>query len=284
MLLYRCFKYIRLIVNSIAVYTYQPIPLSDDPLYSPEDVTCVIPSLQGDGNEVRETILGCLRNDVSKIVLVTIDANLSRAWAMAKSISSKIEVLSVQHPNKRNQMCRAIPHIATKITIFADDDVIWPSTALPWILSPFDDPKIGGVGTSQRLKREQQPNFWNFLGAAYLLRRNWDIISCNKIDRGLPCLSGRTVAYRTEIIQNEDFMNEFRNEKWKQYILKADDDNFLTRWLLERDWAIQIQKHRDCEIETTLEANPKYLRQCMRWSRSNWRSNLRSLRQGSIWW
>jgi cellulose synthase/poly-beta-1,6-N-acetylglucosamine synthase-like glycosyltransferase len=281
---YRLVKYLRLVVNSIAFFTYRPIPLPDDPHYSPDDVTGVIPSLQGDGDELRETILSCLRNDISKIIVVTIHANLDKARAMAKEISSKIQVLSIEHPNKRNQMCRAIPYITTKITIFADDDVIWPSTALPWILAPFENPMVGGVGTSQRLKREEKPNFWNFLGAAYLLRRNWDIISCNKIDRGLPCLSGRTVAYRTEIIQNEEFMTEFRNEKWKQYILKADDDNFLTRWLIERGWTIQIQKHRNCEVETTLEANPKYLRQCMRWARSNWRSNLRSLGQGTIWW
>ncbi|KAF2666871.1 putative polysaccharide synthase Cps1, partial [Microthyrium microscopicum] len=277
-------KYFRTLANCFAILTYRPISIPDDPQYTSDDVTGVIPSLEGDSAELRETILSNLRNGISRIIIVTIHSNLEKAQRVAKEISSKIQVLSVEHPNKRNQMCEAIPHVTTKITIFADDDVIWPSTMLPWILAPFENPKVGGVGTSQRLKREDKPNFWNFLGAAYLLRRNWDIIACNKIDGGLPCLSGRTVAYRTEIIKNSEFMNEFRNEKWKQYILKADDDNFLTRWLLERGWEIRIQKHRECEVETTLEGNSKFLRQCMRWARSNWRSNLRSLRQGCIFW
>jgi len=280
----RCFKYFRLIVNCIAFFTYRPIPLPDDPQYTPADVTGVIPSLEGDGPELRETILSCLRNDISKIFIVTIHANRDRARRMAKSISDKIQVLSIEHPNKRNQMCEAIPHVKTDITIFADDDVAWPTTCLPWMLAPFENPAVGGVGTSQRLKREDKPNFWNFLGAVYLLRRNWDIVSCNAIDSGLPCLSGRTVAYRTKIISDPEFMDGFRNERWGNYILKADDDNFLTRWLIERGWQIKIQKHRNCEVETTLEGNQKYLRQCMRWARSNWRSNLRSLHQGAVWW
>jgi hypothetical protein len=258
--------------------------LPEQGTYSADDVTAVIPSLEGVGDELQETILSCLRNGISKIIVVTVHANLDSARLMAKSMSGKVQVLSVQHPNKRNQMCAAIPHILTRITIFADDDVSWPSTMLPWMLAPFEDSKVGGVGTSQRLKREQRPNFWNFLGAAYLIRRNWDIVSCNSIDKGLPCLSGRTVAYRSDIIRDSHFMSVFTNEKWGNYILKADDDNFLTRWLIEGGWDIKIQKHRQCEIETTLEGNSKYLRQCLRWARSNWRSNLRSLSQGAIWW
>ena len=174
-------------------------------------------------------------------------------------------------------MCRALPHVETEITVFADDDVLWPSTLLPWMLSPFEKPTVGAVGTSQRLRREAQPNFWNFLGAAYLLRRNWDIIACNYVDGGLPCLSGRTVAYRTHIIQDSEFDHAFMNETWRSYQLNADDDNFLTRWMVNNDWDIHIQKHRECEVQTTLEGNSKFLLQCLRWARSNWRSNLKSL-------
>jgi len=59
--------------------------------------------------------------------------------------------------------------------------------------------------------------------------------------------------------------------------LNADDDNFLTRWMMNNDWDIQIQKHPECEVQTTLEGNSKFLLQCLRWARSNWRSNIKSL-------
>jgi hypothetical protein len=34
-----------------------------------------------------------------------------------------------------------------------DDDVAWLSTILPWLLAPFEDEKMGGVGTCQRVRR-----------------------------------------------------------------------------------------------------------------------------------
>jgi cellulose synthase/poly-beta-1,6-N-acetylglucosamine synthase-like glycosyltransferase len=286
-LLARSFKYFRLIVNSIAYYTYRPVPISDDPVYTSKDVTIVIPCLEGDSDELRETIRTCLRNDPFEVIIVTVDVNLEKARALAASVSQSqknISVYSISQANKRHQMCRAVPQIMTEITVFADDDVYWPDTLLPWMLAPFERQTVGAVGTSQRLRREGQPNFWNFLGAAYLLRRNWDIVSCNSIDGGVPCLSGRTAAYRTHIIQSELFSHGFTHETWRSYQLNADDDNFLTRWMMNNNWDIQIQKHPECEVQTTLEGNSKYLLQCLRWARSNWRSNIKSLAvERTVW-
>jgi hypothetical protein len=85
------------------------------------------------------------------------------------------------------------------------------------------------------------------------------------------------VAYRTEILQDPEFSYAFTNETWRSFQLNADDDNFLTRWLMNNGWDIRIQKHEQCEVQTTLENNSKFLLQCLRWARSNWRSNLKSL-------
>ncbi|KAI9660910.1 MAG: Type 2 glycosyltransferase [Bathelium mastoideum] len=182
-------------------------------------------------------------------------------------------------------MCCAIPEVRTKITIFADDDVFWPTKLLDWILAPFEDEHMGGVGTSQRLRRETRPTIWNFLGACYLERRNFDIGACTHVDGGLPCLSGRTVAYRTAILQKGDFMYGFQNEMWRSYQLNADDDNFITRWMVSHGWKTHVQYHKEAEVRTTLEDNQKFIRQCLRWSRSNWRSNITSMFvEGHVWW
>lgn len=171
----------------------------------------------------------------------------------------------------------------------ADDDVTWPDTILPWLLAPFDeDERIGAVGPSQRVKRLEQGNvdelIWNFLGAAYIERRNFEISATHHIDGGTSCMSGRTCAFRSKILQDGEFLNGFKNERWGNYILNADDDNFITRWLVTNGWKTWIQYDEGCQIETTLENNPKYLRQCLRWARSNWRSNWTSLvTEGHVW-
>jgi len=163
----------------------------------------------------------------------------------------------------------------------ADDDVTWPRTILPWLLAPFENPKMGGVGPCQRVQRLKtgtgSEKGYNWLGAAYIERRNFEISATHGIDGGTSCMSGRTCAFRSEILQSPLFLDGFKTERWMNYSLNADDDNFVTRWLVSNGWATWIQYNRECEIETTLENNTKFLYQCTRWSRSNWRSNWTSL-------
>ena len=201
---------------------------------------------------------------------------------LAKSLPHpRIRVLHTSIANKRLQVCEALPEVRTSITIMADDDVWWPTTLMPWILAPFEDPKMGGVGTCQRVKRVRNSSpvswIWNWLGAAYIERRNFEISATHNIDGGTSCMSGRTGAYRSEILSSHDFLEGFKTERWGQYILNADDDNFVTRWLVSKQWKTWIQYERECEIETTLEEGMKFLYQCSRWARSNWRSNWTSL-------
>ncbi|EMF13967.1 glycosyltransferase family 2 protein [Sphaerulina musiva SO2202] len=275
---YVLFRYIRLIVNCISHWTFKPVPIAENPSYTSQDVTIILPTIATGGDSLRDTISTCLKSEPYELLLVTIDANSEALTKMANEINAKkIRVLSIREANKRRQMCRGIPEVVTRITIFVDDDVVWPEKVLPWMLAPFEDPKTGGVGTSQRLKRPDSMSAFAFLGATYLERRNWDCSACLNIDGGLPCLSGRTVAYRSDILQDEAFTHGFTHEEWRTMQLNADDDNFITRWLYSHDWKIKMQYHKECEVRTTLEDGPKYLSQCLRWVRSNWRSNLTSL-------
>ncbi|OJJ48071.1 hypothetical protein ASPZODRAFT_1507223 [Penicilliopsis zonata CBS 506.65] len=289
------YRYFRLVVNLFSFWTFKPIAIPENPKLTAKDVTVIIPSLEGCGDELVETIRTILETHPYELLLVTIEANLKKAERMLQAMpasKSRIRLFSVTHPNKRRQMTRAIPEVRTAITVFADDDVSWPRTVLPWILAPFEaDERFGGVGTCQRLRRAFDPSFsqriWGFLGALYLERRNFDCAATTHIDGGLPCLSGRTVAYRTKIIQEEGFTNAFTNEEWwwGKYQLNADDDNFITRWMVSHGWETYMQYHPEAEILTTLEDNSKFLKQCARWSRSNWRSNLTSMfHEKHIWY
>lgn len=272
-----------MVVNLYAFCRLKPISIPENPRLTSKHVTVVIPSLEGGGDELVDTIQSILVTEPFEIILVTIEANEERAKAMIKQMgTAKVRVCCVKHPNKRRQMVRAIPEIKTEITVFADDDVTWPPKLLRWMLAPLENEKYGAVGTNQRLRRAESPTFqqriWGFLGALYLERRNFDCAACMYMDGGLPCLSGRTVAYRTNIIRDEAFIYGFAHEEWLgRYQLNADDDNFITRWLVSHKKQIWYQYHKEAEVQTTLENNRKFLKQCLRWSRSNWRSNITSM-------
>jgi len=280
------FRYVRLWVNLASNWTYTPVQPVDEPTVTSKDVTIIIPTVAEDLQQLKETVQSAYRLEPLELLLVTPNSKVKRVCQMVEELGNPklIQVLSVNQANKRRQLCRAIPEVETKITLLLDDDVWLPEKFTRWILAPFEDPRVGGVGTNQQLRRSNRSSIWEFLGAIYLVRRNFDCTACNWIDGGLPCLSGRAVAYRSEILQDPNFTYGFTHETWgSDHFLNADDDNFITRWLFSHDWKIQMQNHRECEVETTLEDDSKYLRQCLRWVRSNWRSNLTSLSEVRMW-
>lgn len=245
-------------------------------------MTVVIPTIHNRMEELRPSLKSILACEPYELILVTTAEKHKALQELADSLEyPRIRVLFTGIANKRLQVCAALPEVRTAITIMADDDVTWPATLIPWILAPFEDPKMGGVGTCQRVRREWDAPLisrcWNWIGSAYIERRNFEISATHNIDGGTSCMSGRTGAYRTEILNNGEFLHGFKNERWRDYVLNADDDNFVTRWLVSHQWKTWVQYERECELETTLENGMKFLYQCSRWARSNWRSNWTSL-------
>jgi cellulose synthase/poly-beta-1,6-N-acetylglucosamine synthase-like glycosyltransferase len=283
---------VRLLVHCVSHWSYKSKPVPANPSFTSQDVTVVIPTIHNAFDELRPSLESIIACKPFELIMVTTADKASALQKLAEVLMESgfqnIRVLSTPIANKRLQVCEALPHVRTAITIMADDDVTWPAKLIPWILAPFEDPKIGGVGTCQRVKRVRtgawSTQVFNWLGAAYIERRNFEISATHNIDGGTSCMSGRTGAYRSEILQSHDFLEGFQTERWRSYILNADDDNFVTRWLVSHQWKTWIQYNQECEIETTLENSTKFLYQCSRWARSNWRSNWTSMMvEGYVW-
>ncbi|RYP12750.1 hypothetical protein DL765_007188 [Monosporascus sp. GIB2] len=271
-------------------WLYKSKAIPNKPTFTADDVTVIIPTIHNVFEELRPSLESILACRPHQLILVTTSDKHEALKKLAETLPApnSIRVMYTAVANKRLQVCEALPEVKTTITIMADDDVTWPSTLMPWILAPFENPKMGGVGTCQRVRREPNGSLstkiFNWLGAAYIERRNFEISATHNIDGGTSCMSGRTGAYRSEILTSHDFLEGFKTERWRDYILNADDDNFVTRWLVSHQWETWIQYERECEIETTLENGMKFLYQCSRWARSNWRSNWTSIaRERYVW-
>jgi hypothetical protein len=85
--------------------------------------------------------------------VLTIESNLLQITKLAHSINLRIQVIAASFANKRQQIYKAILRITTLITILADDNIKLPLELLPYILTPFEDSKIGAVSTYQRVRR-----------------------------------------------------------------------------------------------------------------------------------
>ncbi|KAK3394975.1 hypothetical protein B0H63DRAFT_385546, partial [Podospora didyma] len=267
------YRYLRLIIHCVSHWRYKSGIPKKEPKYWSEDVTVVIPTIHNDFTALKDSLHSILACNPAKLILVTTAGRYHALEQMTATLrptdGTTIETVSMGKANKRLQMCRALEgdHIQTAITVLADDDVEWPPTLMPWLLAPFEDDNIGGVGTCQKVKRVDGDlimRIFNWLGAAYIERRNFEISATYNIDGGTSCMSGRTGAYQSEILKSYDFLDGFENEKWGKYILNADDDNFVTRWLVAHQWKTWVQYNPECEIETTLETSVGFLYQCSR--------------------
>ncbi|KPI42629.1 uncharacterized protein AB675_9516 [Cyphellophora attinorum] len=274
------YRYFRLIVNLWSFWTFKPIPIPDNPTLTNKDVTVILPSLDGEGEELERTIKSILANEPFELIVVTVDDNLEKAQkTIAKTPAGqqgRLRCMSIKQANKRRQMARAIPEVKTEIVVFADDDVDWPAKLLQWILAPFESKIYGGVVTCQRLRRAENPSFtqriYGFLGAC--------------TSNAATSIVLQHATWMAEWLDHK-FTDGFTTESWffGRYQLNADDDNFITRWLVNHKHEVYMQYHPECEVKTTLEDNSKFINQCLRWARSNWRSNCTSLFvERNIWY
>ena len=293
------FRYVRLVVHIIAyLFVYKPTAVPAHPTYSAADCTVIVPTVDPLNEDFNDCLHSILMNSPAAVLIVTVGAankrvcqSVTKGFQMTYP-ATEITVLTTEIASKRRQVCAAIPFIKTSITVLADDHVFWPSLGfLPTVVAPFEDAQVGCVGMVKKVRREPTGlsfrSFFNFLGCVYLERHNFELTATNAVDGGVFVVSGRTSVIRTSIIQDPEFMAGFTNEMFffkKFGPLNADDDNFITRWLVTNEWKIKFQNCAAATVETTLGTYPKFLSQCLRWVRTTWRSNSASLfTDGTVW-
>ncbi|OCT45051.1 capsule polysaccharide synthase Cps1 [Cladophialophora carrionii] len=286
------FRYLRFVVHVFSYFRYRPSTLSKHPRLKRKDCTVVIPTCCPEAPAFSHCIASIVQNSPKVIHIVAVGKEQEKqAWStIAPFISGypyiHFKVSHSDEANKRRQVALAIASITTHITILCDDHVVWASPRfLRAALAPFEeDRRVGGVGTRKHVIRHSGiglfRGFWNVMGALYLERHNFEHRASNAIDGGVAVISGRTCLYRTTILQDPALLAGYLNETFFFGLLgplNADDDNYLTRALVKRNWKIKFQDTSDALILCDVGVYPKFLKQCLRWARTTFRSNLCSL-------
>ncbi|KAF7957814.1 hypothetical protein EAE96_003384 [Botrytis aclada] len=295
------FKFLKVVVhlfsyNFLSSYKLPPL----HPSVVPNDVTVVIATVGDFGSEFIRTIDLVLENHPAKIIISTVGTEkLILARRVVEHImrqkrlpGRKIEVIAVHQPSKRVQCVQASLQVKTGLIAYVDDHVFWPRTFLQSVLAEFEDPAVGIVGTCKRVVRDPGDNWSdsirNFLACLYLERHNYELTSTYNIDGGLWVVSGRTCLLRTDIVQTIDYRDKFLSETFLGVgPVNYDDDNFNTRYMINHGYKTVFHNRPEALIETTLGTAggwPKFYQQLLRWSRSIWRSHLKTIFvDGTCW-
>ncbi|GME38656.1 Capsule polysaccharide synthase [Neofusicoccum parvum] len=287
------FRYVRLVVHVVAYSRFKAKPVLARPTFTAQDVTVIIPTVEPRGAAFEECLDRVLANSPAEIFIVTVgEENIRTATSYCRALSSSIRILSVAAPSKREQVKRAVQETTTAITVLCDDTVFWPETFLPHVLAPFEDPLVGIVGTCKRVRRAAGrfglADFWNLCGVMRLERTNFDLAATNAVDGGVSCVSGRTCAVRSAILQDPAFLHAYTHEYifWLRTPLNAGDDKFLSRWVMRQGWRVFHQSCAEARIETILGVKgggQRFRGQCLRWARSSARDNPKMLVADGLW-
>lgn len=276
------FRYLRYIVHNITGFLYKPALPNERSVFTNRGVAVVIPTVAPNTAAFLKCCESILSNLPRVLIVSTVGKELegdtrnilNRHGLETRFPSTRFVVVRNDEANKRRQIVEASLHIdanETPITIFVDDHVYWPPTFLASLLPAFDDPKVGLVGTSKKVIRDRADSlyksFVNFIACLYLERDNFRIRSEPYIDCGVFCVSGRTSAILTVILQNKDFRQGYSNEMfffaWFGP-LNPDDDNYVVRYVLRNGWKVAFQCMPECTIQTPLGDPQKFWSQVLR--------------------
>jgi cellulose synthase/poly-beta-1,6-N-acetylglucosamine synthase-like glycosyltransferase len=270
------FRWIMWLAKRLPALFYRPIENSYD-----TTATIVTPVYNEDPVLFRRAIDSWIANRPERIIAV-VDVTDTVCMEIAHSYS-EVDVIPIDIPGKRPALAVGVDATTTDLVILVDSDVIWEPDVLKKIKMPFADPVIGGVGTRQHMYPTDgvTPTLWERLADIYLdIRYSDEVPATTRWGRAVSCLSGRTAAYRTRLLQS--LREPFLNETFNGLPCMSGDDKRYTSLILQNGYRTWNQL--DAVVYSTF--NPKFkgfVKQRIRWSRNSFRSDLRALWQGWVW-
>ncbi|MFN8477552.1 MAG: glycosyltransferase [Kouleothrix sp.] len=243
--------------------------------------TIVTPVYNEDPVLFRRALDSWIANGPERIIAV-VDVTDTSSMEIARSYP-QVDVIPIDIPGKRPALAVGVDATTTDIVVLVDSDVIWDPDVLKKLKMPFANPKIGGVGTRQHMYPSDgiKPTLWERLADIYLdIRYSDEVPATTRWGMAVSCLSGRTAAYRTHLLQN--LREPFLNETFNGHPCMSGDDKRYTSLILQNGYRTWNQLNA-CVYSTF---NPKFrgfVKQRIRWSRNSFRSDLRALWQGWVW-
>lgn len=243
--------------------------------------TIITPVYNEDPRLFRQAIESWIRNKPNRIIAVIDDTDVA-CQQIARDYP-EVESITTDVPGKRDALVRGIRSATTDIVALVDSDVIWESDVLAKLKMPFADPKIGGVGTRQHMMptNGKSPTLWERMSDILLdLRYTAEVPATVAMGQAVSCLSGRTAAYRTDLVKRlcEPFLNETFNGR---QVLSGEDKWFTCLVLME---GYRTYNQLNAHVYSTFKPDFKgFVKQRVRWGRNSLRSDLRALWKGWVW-
>lgn len=206
---------------------------------------------------------------------------------------ARITIHTIDGRGKRPALVKGIQQARTPVVAPVDDHIIWSPDTLHGLLSGLLESRdVGGV-TPIKNNRSTRSTALGAIAATRLDRRSMANAAMAHFANGqvIVC-SGKTSAYRTEILQDPKFIEYFTQDLWmNKYPLVSGDDVAITYWLYQNGWKTGFASQDECAITSQQVAGSTrvHLEQVLRWARNRIRWILRDMgnivsRSSPLWY
>jgi hyaluronan synthase len=240
----------------------------------------IVPCYREDPDVTVRCLKTWLRDNPTEVIIV-VDVDDTEVIERLKEYESdcRVRVIPFKHNGKRSAMGVGIRHARGEILVFADSDTAWEPGLLHAVQMPFVDPRVGGVSTRQNVFMRES-SIWRIIADWLINTRYLDYVPIESLVGAVPCISGRTAAYRASVIRPVHHMLEREIFFGRQCI--AGDDGRLTWLTLAQGYKTVYQSNARAwsMFPNSLKA---FVKQRVRWNRNSYRCYITAMLNGWLW-
>jgi hyaluronan synthase len=241
----------------------------------------VVPSYREDPEILDRCLSSWLAENPTEVIVVPDihDVDVIEMLQQRASADDRLIVLPFRHRGKRSALGVGIRQASCEILVLSDSDTMWEPGLLAAVLAPFSDRTVGGVGTRQNAYLPKT-SVWRRVADWMIDVRYLDYVRAQSRAGAVACLSGRTVAYRRDVVM--PVLEHLEGEFFLGRRCAAGDDGRLT-WLVLGSGYKTVYQSTARAVSMFPDTGRAFLKQRLRWSRNSYRCYFTAMWKGWLW-
>lgn len=239
----------------------------------------IVPSYHEDPDILMRCLASWLEQGPSEIIIV-LDVLDTEAYLRIRALGDPtVNPILFHHVGKRSALGVGIRKAQHEILVLVDSDTSWEPGLLENVQMPFDDPRVGGVGTQQNVY-QRNSSLWRMIADWLVNLRYYNYVPAMGRVGAVPCLSGRTAAYRRSAVV--PVLDNLENEFFFGRRCISGDDGRLT-WLVLASGYKTVHQSSARALSMFPSNFSAFVKQRVRWSRNSYRAYLTAIGRGWVW-
>ncbi|MEU0091728.1 glycosyltransferase [Kribbella sp. NPDC006257] len=213
-------------------------------------------------------------------ILIVLDVADTEAYERLVALDDpRITAILFKHAGKRSALGVGIRAAGSEILVLTDSDTSWQPGLLKAVQRPFVDPEVGAVSTQQNV-HERTTSVWRRIADWLVNLRYYDYVPAMGRAGAVACVSGRTGAYRREVVL--PLLDNLENEFFLGRRCVSGDDGRLT-WLVLASGYKTVHQSSARALSMFPATFRAFAKQRIRWSRNSYRCYLTAVWKGWLW-